>query len=57
MLPAVNALLWIRRTYRRGKRRLSENVVPRIKDSAEEAIRVRQRRRWEKKRGLHEKEK
>ena len=55
LLPAINALLWIRRTYRRGKRRLSENVVPRIKDSAEEAIRVRQRRRWEKKHGLHEK--
>lgn len=55
LLPAINALLWIRRTYRRGKRRLSENVVPRIKGSAEEAIRVRQRRRWEKKHGLHEK--
>lgn len=55
LMPAVNAVLWLRRGYRRGKRRLSENVVPRIRDSAEEAIRVRQRRRWEKKRGLHEK--
>ena len=37
------------------KEGLEEQVLPRIKDSAEEAVRVRQRRRWEKQHGLHEK--
>ncbi len=55
VLPLVSAVLLAVRLIRRGKRGLKENVVPRIRENAEEAIRVRQRRRWEKKRGMHEK--
>ena len=40
---------------RRGKRKLSEELLPRAVESTQEAIRVRQRRRWERKHGLHEK--
>jgi len=54
-IPAITALVWLIRLIRMGKRGLEEKVLPAVKDSAEEAIRVRQRRRWEKKRGLHEK--
>ena len=35
----------------RGKRRLEDDLLPAWKDSAEEAIRVRQRARWEKSHG------
>ncbi len=43
------------RLFRRGKRRVEEELIPRAVESTQEAIRVRQRRRWERKRGLHEK--
>ena len=41
----------------RGKAGLEEVVVPRLKDSTEEAIRVRQRRRWERRQGAHDRKK
>ena len=54
-VPAVTALVFLIRLLKRGKEGLEEQVLPKLKDSAEEAVRVRQRRRWEKKHGLHEK--
>lgn len=54
-VPAVTALVVLIRLLKRGKEGLEEQVLPKLKDSAEEAVRVRQRRRWEKKHGLHEK--
>ena len=33
----------------RGKRALENDLLPKAKDSVEEAVRVRARRRWEKK--------
>lgn len=55
VIPLVTAVVYAVRLIKRGKEGLEEQVLPRIKDSAEEAVRVRQRRRWEKQHGLHEK--
>ena len=56
VLPCVTALVYIVKYAIVGKRRLEEDVLPRWRDSAEEAIRVQGRRRWEKKhgKGIHE---
>ena len=51
VLPCVTALVYIVKYAIVGKRRLEEDVLPRWRDSAEEAIRVQGRRRWEKKHG------
>ncbi len=55
VIPLVTAVVYAVRLIKRGKEGLEEQILPRIKDSAEEAVRVRQRRRWEKQHGLHEK--
>lgn len=47
--PALTALVWLIRLLAFGKRRLEEDVFPRAKEGVEEAVRVRARRRWEKK--------
>ena len=46
---AITALVELIRLLVRGKRKLEEDVFPRTKDSVEEAVRRRARRRWEKK--------
>lgn len=53
--PVVSFVLWFIRLFRKGKSKLEDDVLPRVKENTEEAIRIRQRRRWERKRGLHEK--
>ena len=55
LVPLVTAVVYAVRLIKRGKEGLEEQVLPKLKDSAEEAVRVRQRRRWEKQHGLHEK--
>lgn len=55
IIPLVTAIVIVVRLLKRGKEGLEEDVLPKLKDSAGEAIRVRQRRRWEKQHGLHEK--
>ena len=51
-LPAaITALAELVRLLVRGKRALETTLLPRFRDSAEEAVRVRARRRWEKKHG------
>lgn len=55
LLPTVMALIWLIRLFKRGWTWLSERLWPKVRDNAEEAVRVRQRRHWEKKHGLHEK--
>lgn len=52
--PAVTALVGGVRLYKRGYRKLTEDWIPDGRDKIEEAIRVRQRRRWLKKHGQHE---
>lgn len=55
LFPAGLGLWVLVRFLRRGKAKLSEDVLPVWKDKAEEAVRVRQRRAWERRRGKHEK--
>ena len=55
VLPIACGLVLLQRMLRRGKEKLEDDLLPEWKDQAEEAIRVQQRRRWEKKHGEHEK--
>jgi len=55
ILPAITLIVWLVRWLRRGKDKLEDELLPDWKEKAEEAIRVRQRRRWEKQHGYHEK--
>lgn len=51
-LPAaVTLLIEMIRLLARGKTALEEEVLPKAKEGVEEAVRVRARRRWEKKHG------
>lgn len=54
-VPVITVIVILVRLLKKGKEGLEENVIPKLRDNTEEAIRVRQRRRWEKKHGLHEK--
>ena len=58
LFPVIFLIHVIVRLLKRGQRNLTENILPDISDRVEEAVRVRQRRAWEKKqekRGKHEK--
>ena len=52
--PLVVLAVTAIRLLRRGKEKLADDVLPEWKDRAEEAVRVRQRRRWERRHGKHE---
>lgn len=54
VLPVIMIIVNVVRYLKRGKDKLEDDIIPRLKDGAEEAIRVRQRRHWEKKHGKHE---
>ncbi len=54
LLPLITAVYWLLRLLIDGKRALEEELLPRLRDSAEERVRRRQRKRWEKKQGAHE---
>ena len=54
LIPALAAVYWLFRLILRGKEALEEDLLPRAKDNVEEAVRKRQRRRWEKRHGAHE---
>ncbi len=54
LTPVIVLLVSVIRLFKRGKEKLEEDVFPAWKDGAEEFVRVRQRRRWEKKHGRHE---
>ena len=47
--PLVYGAALLVRLLKRGGGKLSEDVLPKLKDSVEEAVRKRQRRAWEKK--------
>ncbi len=53
--PVVYLVYSIIKLLVRGKNKLEYELIPKAKENTQEAIRVRQRRRWERKRGLHEK--
>lgn len=54
VLPVIMIIVNVVRYLKLGKDKLEDDVIPKLKDGAEEAIRVRQRRHWEKKHGKHE---
>lgn len=54
VLPLIMIIVNVVRYLKLGKDKLEDDVIPKLKDGAEEAIRVRQRRRWERKHGKHE---
>lgn len=49
--PVITVLILAVRYAVRGKRALEDELMPRFKENAEEAVRVRARRRWEKQHG------
>lgn len=49
IMPVTVVIIVIVRYARKGKNKLSDEVFPRIKENTQEAIRVRQRKHWEKK--------
>ena len=52
LLPVlITVIVEIIRLFGRGKAALEENVLPKAKERVEEAVRVRARKRWEKKHG------
>ncbi|MBR4551078.1 MAG: ABC transporter permease [Oscillospiraceae bacterium] len=55
VFPAITFGVWFVGMFRRGKEKVEEEAWPEVKDRAEEAIRVRQRRRWERRQRRHEK--
>lgn len=57
LLPVFTAVWLLLRLLRRGKDKLTGEVLPKMKDGVEEAVRVRQRKHWEKKHGRHENKK
>ncbi len=54
LLPLITAAVFIVQLLRYGSEILTESVLLRIAEDAREAIRVRQRRRWEKRQGRHD---
>ena len=48
VLPLVLLVIWAVRLFILGKTKVEEDLLPKAKDNVEEAIRVRQRRAWEK---------
>ena len=54
LIPAIVLTVTLFRLLRRGKERLTDEVLPGMGENIGEAIRKRQRRRWEKKHGKHE---
>ena len=54
LIPAIVLTVTLFRLLRRGKDKLADEVLPAMGENIEEAIRKRQRRRWEKRQGKHE---
>ena len=48
ILPVVTAVMLLTKLLRRGKERFAEDLFPKWRDRIEEAVRVRQRRHWER---------
>ena len=48
VLPLALLVIWAVRLLIMGKTRLEEDLLPKARDNVAEAVRVRQRRAWEK---------
>ena len=51
LIPAVTAVVETFRGLKWGREKLEDEVLPKLRDNAEEAVRKQQRKRWEKKHG------
>lgn len=49
LFPVLRLLKGLFRILKRGKEKLSEDLLPDVRDKAEESLRKKQRKRWEKK--------
>lgn len=54
VIPLISLVIICVRLFNRGKTELSEKLLPKAKDNMEEFIRVRGRKRWERRQGRHE---
>ncbi len=54
LTPVITVVVLFIKLLGRGKDKLTEDLLPRARDNVEEAVRVRQRRHWEKKHGKHQ---
>jgi hypothetical protein len=54
LIPAIMLTVTLFRLLRRGKEKLADELLPAMGENIGEAIRKRQRRRWEKRQGKHE---
>ena len=54
LIPMIVLTVTMIRLLKRGKEKLTEELLPALGENLEEAVRKRQRRRWEKKHGRHE---
>ena len=55
IFPGVMISIWLVRGFRRGKEKVEDEYWPEWKEHTEEAVRVRQRRRWERRHDAYEK--
>ena len=55
VLPLVLIVIYLVRIFRRGKGKLEDDLLPKAKERLGEAIRVRQRRAWERRYGKENK--
>lgn len=49
IMPVTVLIIVLVHYIRKGKNKLSDDLIPKLKDNTQEAIRVRQRKHWEKK--------
>ena len=56
IFPIIMACIWLVGGFKRGRKKMAEEIMPEAKEKAEEAVRVRQRKRWLKKHGESEQE-
>ena len=54
LFPFAMAVAWLVQNGKRVKVKMEDEILPNVKEKTEEAIRVRQRRRWERQHGAHE---
>lgn len=54
LLPLLTGVIYLVRLLRYGREALVESILPRLTDNVSEAVRVRRRRRWEKRQGRHD---
>ena len=55
LLPLIVLIILALQSGRQAKKKLEDDILPDLSEKTQEAIRKRQRRRWERRHGMHEK--